>query len=88
MIPCMNKKLFGVECLGCGTQRALILLLRGEFTAAFHMFPAIFTTILFFGVLGLNFIDKSRNYHKTIISLAIINAIIMIVSYIYKMTNL
>lgn len=88
MIPCMNKKLFGVECLGCGTQRALMLILKGEFTAAFHMFPAIFTTILFFGVLGLNFIDKSRNYHKTIISLAIINAIIMIVSYIYKMTNL
>ena len=88
MIPCVNKKLFGVECLGCGTQRALLLLLRGEFNAAFHMFPAIFTTILFFGVLGLHFIDKSRNYHKIIVSLAIINAVIMIVSYIYKMTNL
>lgn len=88
MIPCVNKKLFGVDCLGCGTQRALLLLLRGEFNAAFHMFPAIFTTILFFGVLGLHFIDKSRNYHKIIVSLAIINAVIMIVSYIYKMTNL
>ena len=88
MIPCVNKKLLGVECLGCGTQRALLLLLRGEFNAAFHMFPAIFTTILFFGVLGLHFIDKSRNYHKIIVSLAIINAVIMIVSYIYKMTNL
>ena len=88
MIPCVNKKLFGLECLGCGAQRALLLILKGEFSAAFHMFPAIFTTILFFGVLGLHFIDKSRNYHKIIISLAIINAIIMIVSYIYKMTNL
>ncbi|PWA07321.1 hypothetical protein DB895_00950 [Flavobacterium psychrotolerans] len=87
MIPCMNKKLFGVECLGCGTQRALVLILRGEFTAAFHMFPAIFTTLLFFMVLGLNFIDKSRNYHKIIIGLAIVNAIIMIVSYIYKMIH-
>ncbi|WP_394336311.1 DUF2752 domain-containing protein [Flavobacterium psychrotolerans] len=83
----MNKKLFGVECLGCGTQRALVLILRGEFTAAFHMFPAIFTTLLFFMVLGLNFIDKSRNYHKIIIGLAIVNAIIMIVSYIYKMIH-
>ncbi len=88
MIPCVNKKIFGVECLGCGTQRALILLFRGEFTAAFEMFPAIFTTILFFIILGLHFIDKSRNYHKLIIGLAIINAIIMIISYIYKMTNL
>lgn len=87
MIPCMNKRLFGVECLGCGTQRALVLILNGEFTAAFHMFPAIFTTLLFFMILGLNFIDKTRNYHKIIIGLAIINAIIMIVSYIYKMIH-
>lgn len=88
MIPCMNKKLFGVECLGCGTQRALLLILKGDFSAAFHMFPAIFTTILFFGILGIHFIDKTRNYHKIIIGLAICNAIIMILSYIYKMTNL
>lgn len=87
MIPCVNKKIFGVECLGCGTQRALVLLFRGEFTAAFEMFPAIFTTIIFFIIIGLHFIDKTRNYHKLIIGLAIINAIIMIISYIYKMTN-
>ena len=87
MIPCVNKKLFGVECLGCGAQRALLLILKGEFNAAFHMFPAIFTTILFFAVLGLHFIDKSKNYHKIIVSLAFINAVIMIISYIYKMTN-
>lgn len=85
MIPCINKKLFGVECLGCGTQRAFMLLLKGDFAGAYYMFPAIYTTVLFFGVLGLHFIDKSRNYHKSIIFLAITNAMIMIVSYIYKM---
>nr|WP_309641320.1 DUF2752 domain-containing protein [Flavobacterium sp.] len=87
MIPCLNKKLFGVDCLGCGTQRALLLILKGNFSGAFHQFPAIYTTLLLFGVLGLHFIDKGRNYHKIIVSLAIINAIIMIVSYIYKMTH-
>lgn len=81
MIPCVNKTLFGVDCLGCGTQRALVLIIKGEFLKAFYMFPAIYTTILFFIILGLNFIDKSRNYHKIIISLAIINAVIMIISY-------
>ena len=88
MIPCINKKLFGVECLGCGTQRALLLIFKGDFSGAFHLFPAIYTTILFFGILSLHFIDKTRNYHKIIIGLAISNAVIMIVSYIYKMTNL
>ncbi len=87
MIPCMNKQLFGVDCLGCGTQRALLLLLNGDFVKAFHLFPAIYTTLLFFGVLALHFLDKSRNYHKLIIGLAIVNASIMIVSYLYKMTT-
>ena len=87
MLPCMNKKLFGVDCFGCGTQRSLALLLKGDFVGAFNMYPAIFTTLLFFVVVGLHFIDKSRNYHKAIISLAVINAIIMVVSYFYRVTN-
>ena len=87
MIPCVNKTLFGIDCFGCGTQRAFLLILKGEFLEAFYMFPAIYTTILFFIILGLNFMDKSRNYHKIIILLAIMNAVIMIISYFYKLTN-
>ena len=88
MIPCMNKSLFGVECPGCGTQRAINFILNGDFAAAFHIFPAIYTTLLLFSLLGLHFIDKSRNYQKIIIVMAIANGLIMIISYIYKMTNL
>ncbi len=84
MLPCMSKKFFGIECLGCGTQRAFLLLIQGNFIDAFKMYPAIYTTVLFFFFLLLQFFDKSRNYHKIIISLAIINAIIMVISYIYK----
>ena len=88
MLPCMNKSLFGVDCLGCGTQRSLLLLINGDFTKAFYQFPAIYTTLLLFGLLGLHFIDTSRDYHKIIIGMAITNALIMIIAYIYKMTNL
>ncbi|TDP59524.1 DUF2752 domain-containing protein [Flavobacterium dankookense] len=87
MLPCMNKKLLGIECFGCGTQRSFLLLIKGDFVGAFNMFPAIFTTVLFFLVLALHFIDKSRNYQKAIISLAVINAIIIVVSYFYRLTN-
>ena len=50
MLPCLNKQLFGIDCLGCGAQRALVLVFQGEFTAAFKMFPAIYTilTLLLF----------------------------------------
>jgi len=88
MIPCLNKKIFGIACLGCGTQRALLLVCEGNFVDAFHQFPAIYTTITLFLFIGLHWLDKSRNYNKIIIYSAIINALIMIVSYIYKMTNL
>ncbi|WP_448607690.1 DUF2752 domain-containing protein [Paenimyroides ceti] len=84
MIPCVNKTIFGVECMGCGTQRAIAFLLRGDFIAAFKMFPAIYTTLLLFLFIGIHFIDSSRKYHKIIISLAIVNALIMIISYFYK----
>jgi hypothetical protein len=84
MIPCLSKKLFGVECLGCGAQRSLVLICQGEFAKAFQMYPAIYTTILFFVFLALHLFHKSRNYSKIVIGLAIVNAIIMIVSYFFK----
>ena len=84
MIPCLSKKLFGVECLGCGSQRALLLVLKGDFVAAFHMFPAIYTLLLFFFSLGFHFIDKKRSYNKPMTYLAILNGIIMIISYYFK----
>lgn len=85
MLPCMSKKIFGIECFGCGTQRAFFLLLEGKFVEAFKMYPPIYTLILLFLFLLLHLIDKSRNYTKIVISLAIINLIIMVTSYFIKM---
>lgn len=84
MFPCLSKILFGVECLGCGFQRGFLLLLQGDFNAAFKMYPAIFTTLLFLGSIGLNYIDKRNNYQKYIIGLGILNGIFMIVGYYFK----
>lgn len=85
MLPCMSKKLFGIECLGCGTQRAIVLLFKGEFVEAFKMYPPIYTLLLLFLFIFLHLIDKSRNYTRIVISLAILNLIVMIVSYVIKM---
>lgn len=84
MLSCPTKKFLGIECFGCGTQRALLLVAQGKFSEAFHMFPAIYTLILFLCVVLLNFIDKKRNYSTALISLAIINTTIMVVSYFIK----
>ena len=85
MLPCMNKQLFGIECPGCGTQRAIAFLIEGEFYEAFKIFPAIYTLVLFFVFLSLHLIDKKRNYSKLVIAIAILNGIVVLVSYAYKM---
>ncbi|MCL9804536.1 DUF2752 domain-containing protein [Flavobacterium amniphilum] len=84
MIPCISKALFGVDCLGCGLQRSLFLLLQGKFSEAFHMYPPIYTVLIFFTVLGLRFFDKSRNYNRLAVVLLFLNLVIMVISYIYK----
>lgn len=87
MIPCVSKKLFGLDCPGCGMQRATVMVAQGDFSQAFAMFPAIYTTIPLFILIGLHFVDKSRNYTKFIIPIAILNAAIMIIAYFYKLIN-
>ncbi|PKH67881.1 hypothetical protein CXF59_05955 [Flavobacterium sp. ALD4] len=84
MIPCISKTLFGVECLGCGFQRSLLLLLQGNFNASFQMYPALFTSLLFLGFLGFHFIYKSIISQKLIIIVALINVLFMIGGYFYK----
>ncbi|WP_281235506.1 DUF2752 domain-containing protein [Flavobacterium gelatinilyticum] len=84
MIPCLFKKLFEIECLGCGFQRSLFLLFQGEFSAAFKMYPAIFTSLLFLIFCALHFLDKAGNYQKIIWKMATINIVFMIGGYYYK----
>jgi hypothetical protein len=88
LIPCLNKKLFGLDCLGCGFQRSLVFVIKGDFTAAFQVYPAIYTLLLlaFFIVLNLRF--KFKNGKNIIIILASINVLIIVVSYFIKMKPL
>jgi hypothetical protein len=84
MIPCLSKTLFGVECLGCGFQRSLLLLFQGNFTASFQMYPALFTSLLFLGLLSFHFFYKGVISQKVILIVAFINVVLMITGYFYK----
>ncbi|WP_431611111.1 DUF2752 domain-containing protein [Chryseobacterium sp. 'Rf worker isolate 10'] len=84
MLTCPSKKFLGVECLGCGAQRAIVLVFEGKFAEAFQMYPAVYTLLLFFFTLGLSFIDKKRKYGNILMIMIIINLIIMVIGYMYK----
>ena len=87
LIPCLNKKLFGVECLGCGFQRSFLHLIRGEFAEAFHLYPAIYTLVVFLIFIIMHLKFKYKNGKKIIRILAIINIIVIVISYIIKMNS-
>ena len=86
MLPCLNKEIFGVDCLGCGIQRATAFLFRGEFVAAFKMYPAIYTLFLLLGFLIFNLFVKFKHDMKIKIGLIFLNVIIVVVSYFIKIS--
>lgn len=85
MLPCLNKKIFGIECFGCGLQRATALLFKGEFIAAFKMYPAIYTLLLFFIFLLFDLFVKVKYAEKIKIFLLITNIIIIVINFIVKL---
>ncbi len=87
MLPCLNKKLFGVDCLGCGIQRATALLFKGDFVAAFHMYPAIYPLLLLLGYLLINQFFSLKHANFVIPFLSIFTLLTIIISYIIKMTH-
>ena len=87
MLPCLNKQIFGIDCPGCGAQRAFFLVFQGEFNAAFKMFPAVYYLIILISFLIVNLFVKFKNDWHLKIGLIIFNAVIIIAAYIYKMNH-
>jgi len=87
MLPCLNKKYLGFECMGCGLQRSVALFLKGEFVDAFYMYPALYPLIILFGVLIVNQFINFKYANKSIIILAILTVATIIVSYFIKISH-
>lgn len=87
LLPCLNKQLFGMECYGCGSQRAVLLLLDGEFTAAFRMFPAIYSILILLIFILFNLFFRFKYDFSIKIGLILLNAAIIIINYALKMIH-
>ena len=87
MLPCLSKQIFGTDCLGCGMQRAAALVFRGEFVAAFKMYPAIYSLIIFALFLVLNIFVKFRYSERIKFFLVIANIAIIVISYLIKLNT-
>jgi hypothetical protein len=84
MLPCFNKELLGVECPGCGIQRAVALVFQGEFAAAFFMYPAIYTLLLLFGFLLADQFFVIRYANKISITLMVATVLLILTNFLLK----
>ncbi|HOV10545.1 MAG TPA: DUF2752 domain-containing protein [Bacteroidales bacterium] len=84
--PCLFKSIFGIECPGCGTQRAIIELLKGNFIDSLKAWPALPPVTLMMCYLVLFLVFRFKNGHKILVVFFIVNAIIITGNYIYKFT--
>jgi len=87
MLPCLSKRLFDLECFGCGLQRSIYLLFQGELVAAFKMYPAIYPLIVLSFFMGVNMFFNFKHSTKIINILAIVVIASIVLNYIIKIIN-
>jgi hypothetical protein len=87
MLPCISKQVLGIDCPGCGLQRSIALLLKGEVGASFQMYPALFPMMALFGFLALNRFVSFRKENTVIMVLAGITVFSILANYLIKILN-
>jgi hypothetical protein len=88
MLPCFSKVYFGVECPGCGTQRAIVCLLRGEFWDSIALFPALIPLAIFLSLSLCYLIRPTQSLFRLVLVSTIGSFSIIIVHYILKIAGL
>jgi hypothetical protein len=88
MLRCPSKKWMLIDCPGCGLQRSVIALLKGEILDSFRIYPPgimVLATIL---ILILHLIFRFQNGAAILKVFYIVTTVAVLVNYIYKiLTN-
>lgn len=87
LLTCPSKKFFYLDCPGCGLQRSVLALIKGDMAASWNLYPPtlfILVTLIFL-LLHLTFSFKQGACILKI--LFIITVAVMAINYIYKILN-
>jgi hypothetical protein len=86
MIQCPIHHATGMSCPGCGMQRAIIELLKGNIWDSILNYPALIPLAAMFVYLILHLFFSFKNGAKILKIFFILNAIIISLNYILKLT--
>ena len=87
MLPCISKQVFGIDCPGCGLQRSVAFLFKGDFVASFLMYPALLPMMVLFGFIALNRFISFRQANSITIILAGITVGTILINFFFKIIN-
>lgn len=85
--PCFYKEILGFECPGCGMQRSLIELLKGNFIQSLKLYPALIPIIILFIFLVLHLSFNFKKGAAILKYMFIGNISIIMISYLTKLIN-
>ena len=88
LIPCPFKKLTGYDCPGCGFQRSVIALLKGNLHDSLLLYPATIPLLITFAFVLLDGKLKFDHKHYAKKTLYLITGNIILFAYLYKLYNL
>ncbi len=83
MTACSWKEHFGIECPGCGIQRAFIELLKGNIPESIRIYPALIPMMLLLVFIALHLLLKFRHGALIIKILFIFTLCIMFIHFLY-----
>ncbi|RZL12270.1 DUF2752 domain-containing protein [Pedobacter sp. Leaf250] len=87
LLACPFKTYFGFDCPGCGLQRSIISLMKGDLIVSFKYYPATIPLILLIIFTGLH-LKFDFKFGASAIKFAFLGiAVIVLISYIYKIYN-
>ncbi len=84
LLTCFIKSHFGVECPGCGSQRALISLLKGNLVESLQYHAALIPLICTIVLLILQLILKRNNGGKYVMWAFILTCSITFIQFTVK----
>ena len=84
-IPCFSKRIFGIDCPGCGLQRAFIELLKGNFIEGIKTYPPLIPIMIMFLYLILFLIFKFEKGAFYIKIIFIFTASMIVINYLFKL---
>jgi len=87
LLRCPLKATFGMDCPGCGLQRSVLALLRGDIVASFKLYPATLPILIIILVTALHLKFDFLFGARLIKILFTGIAAIILIHYIYKIYN-